>query len=412
MNHRLHPAEVLALAAMLFFLPLLEAPKNFGWLAFVLLWLGRAAFAGAGWGGRWQWSRDLPFLALLLAATWACLSAAPFPSQWGEVADVLRYVAIGWLLARSQWSERAENGLLLSALTGTLLAAGYGWWQWKVTGVKGVLELHSVGHVNHSAIYLAMVALGTLAVLLLRWPVWPRWQRLLFAVLVLFQSWLLLTGESRGALLAFIGTAGVLALLAVRRGRLWLLGGLAGGMVAVLLWQPYLINKTLTQWREQQTTSSSYRVELARTALTALQARPLSGVGPGNFRQITPEQTGLWLAERGETYDPARYFHAGHSHSLYFNTLAERGLPGAAALLLLAAIWLRRLWRLPTGLEPAAARRWGIGLAGFAGAFVAGLFNTSLHHEHGLLAMFAFGLLLAAPATATVGGPLSSRKTP
>jgi O-antigen ligase len=398
MNHRLHSLEVLALAGLLFFLPLLEAPKNICWLAFVLLWLGRAAFAGAGWGGRWQHGRDLPLAALLAAASLTCLFAAPFPSQWGEIGDVLRYVLLGALLARSQTSDRQENLLLGSTLLGTLLAAGIGWWQWKISGVKGVLELHSVGHVNHSAIYLAMVALGTLAMLLTRSRAWPLWQRAGLTLALLAQSWLLLTGESRGALLAFVGAAAVLALLTVRRGRAWVLAGLIGTVLAVLAWQPYLIDKTLTQWREQQTTTSSYRVELARTALTALRAHPVTGIGPGNFRLATPEQTSAWLAAEGASYEPARYYHAGHSHSLYFNTLAERGLLGAAALLLLAAIWLRRLWQAPAALSPAAAGRWGIGLAGFAGVFAAGLFNTSLHHEHGLLAMFAFGLLLAPPS--------------
>lgn len=399
MSHRLHLTELLALTGLLFFLPLLEAPKNLLWLAFVLLWLGRAAFAGAGWGGRWQWQRDLPFAALLGTATAACLLAAPFPSRWDQVGDVLRYVALGWLLARSQFTPRQEHAILLSTLLGTLLAAGLGWWEWKVSGVRGVLELHSVGHVNHSAIYLAMVALATLAVLLLRWRTFPIWLRTALTLAFVGQSWLLLTGESRGALLAFLGTAALLALLAVPRRRGWLLAGLVGTVVAVLAWQPYLIDKTLTQWREQQTTSSSYRVELARTALVALRAHPLSGIGPGNFRLANAAQTRDWLAAQGASYDPARYFHTGHAHSLYFNTLAESGLLGSSALLLLAALWLRRLWCQPTTLSPAAALRWGVGVAGFAGVFAAGLFNTSMHHEHGLLAMLAFGLLLAAPAS-------------
>jgi O-antigen ligase len=123
----------------------------------------------------------------------------------------------------------------------------------------------------------------------------------------------------------------------------------------------------------------------------------LTGVGPGNFGQVSSERVGNWLNSRGEPFVTDRYFHSNHAHSLYFNTLAERGLLGGMALLLLAAVWLRRLMFLP-GLTTMRSQRsrliWGCGMAGFVGIFCAGLFNTTLHHENGLLAMFALGLLL------------------
>ncbi|MDP1606531.1 MAG: O-antigen ligase family protein [Rhodocyclaceae bacterium] len=402
-GHPLSRPELLTLGGLLFFLPLLEAPKNLLWLAFVLLWIGRAAFTQAGWGGHWQPGRDLPFSLLLMAAATACLLAPPFPQNWGEVGDVLRYTLFGWLLARSRMTDKQLLVILTALLAGTLVAAAQGWWFWKIAGTKSLFELHSVGHTNHSAIYLAMVALGTLGTLLVLWAKLSNGVRASLLLAWVCLTWLIAAGESRGALLAYVPGAVVLLWVFVSRQRRgWLLatGGLA--LAAMLATSPYLVDKTLSQLQDPATaTKSSYRAELARTGIEALRQHPLSGIGPGNFRQATAEQVAAWLATRNETYHPDRYFHSSHAHGLYFNTLAERGLLGGAALLFLALVWLRRLMHRPNRAAhdtPDCLRAplvWAIGLSGFVVVFVAGLFNTSLHHEHGLLAMFALGLLLA-----------------
>lgn len=402
-QHPLASGEVACLVGLLFFLPLLEAPKNLLWLSFVLLWLGRAAFTQAGFGGPWQSRRDLPFALLLAAASLACLLAPPFPQNWAEVGDVLRYALFGWLLARSRISDKQLRIILIALLAGTLVAAVEGWWYWKISGEKTLFELHSVGHTNHTAIYLTMVALGTLGTLLVLWPKLANGWRIALLLAWLGMTWLIAAGESRGALLAYVpGAVVLLWVLVPRQRRIWLLatGGLT--LAAMLASSPYLVDKTLSQLQDPSAgTKSSYRVELARTGIEVLRQHPLSGIGPGNFHLADAGQVTNWLATRNETYHPERYFHSSHAHSLYFNTLAERGLLGGTALLFLALVWLRRLMHRPNRPShdtPDSLRTplvWAVGMSGFVVVFVAGLFNTSLHHEHGVLAMFALGLLLA-----------------
>lgn len=396
-EHPLSNPELLVLAGLLFFLPLLEAPKNLFWVAFAALWLTRAVFTNAGWGGYWQPMRDLPFILLPAAAVVACLLAAPFPQDWKEVWDVLRYSLFGWLLARSRMTDRQLLVILSALLAGTLVAAVQGWWQWRITGEKIMFELHSVGHTNHSAIYLVMVALGTLGTLLALWAKLSSVARASLVLIWACLTWLIVTGESRGALLAYVPGACVLLWALVprqRREKLFVAAGL--GMAVMLATSPYLIDKSLSQLQNQSLpTKSSYRVELAQTALAAFRQHPLVGIGPGNFRLADAQQVAAWQVTRNEAYRPDRYSHLSHAHSLYFNTLAERGLLGCIALLFLALIWLRRLVGQPNRMaqDPLRARLiWAISVAGFVGVFFTGLFNTSLHHEHGLLAMFALGL--------------------
>jgi hypothetical protein len=71
--------------------------------------------------------------------------------------DLLRYGSVLWLLKRSRFDER-ELAVLFGALAiGAVGALAHGYWRLEVTGQRKFLELKSVGHVNHSAIYLAIL---------------------------------------------------------------------------------------------------------------------------------------------------------------------------------------------------------------------------------------------------------------
>jgi hypothetical protein len=82
------------------------------------------------------------------------------------------------------------------------------------------------------------------------------------------------------------------------------------------------------------------RASLWRAAVALWRERPLLGVGPDNFRRryealLSPSPT-------GEPYTDTRI----HANSLYFETLADLGLAGIAALGAIAAALFRSLRRL------------------------------------------------------------------
>lgn len=391
--HKLSSLEFYLLAALAFVLPLVEVPKTLLFLLFVITWLVRV-ITGEGWGGKWRiW--DAVFGGMIGAAFITAWAAAPLPQQWGEAFDVTRWALPGWLLSRSALSSRQAGLLLASILLGTLLAGMHGMWVWWVDPARSTLQLKSVGHVNHSAIYLAMAALAAVGGLLARWPNRLRdgsricWLLALAAgALVL----LVLIGDSRGALLALL--AGVLVLgvgshrhSGIHPGKpimvLLVLLGLA------LFMHPSIVVKTVAL--SQSGNPQSYRLELARVAIEAWRAHPITGVGPANFGQVTQPVVEAWVQQRGEVFTPSRYLFMNHSHSLYFNTLAERGTLGILALLFLLVTWTRMLLRRPAAGQTDEWIRWSGAVAAGTVVVVAGLFNTTLHHEHGLLAMLLLG---------------------
>jgi hypothetical protein len=100
------------------------------------------------------------------------------------------------------------------------------------------------------------------------------------------------------------------------------------------------------------------------------------------------------MAARGQSIERGRYVDAPHAHSLLFNTLAERGIAGGLPLAAILATWLWSLVRARPQAQspPLVWSVWSAAAAAWVVTIVAGLVNTTLHHEHGILA----GLLLGA----------------
>ena len=106
------------------------------------------------------------------------------------------------------------------------------------------------------------------------------------------------------------------------------------------------------------------RLELWGLALSLFREKPLTGVGPDNFR---------WLYGRaaGRSSWDTRAF----SNSLYLEILATTGLFGAVAFALLVASTLRGLYRVRKGDATLAAATVTAALVGF---LVHGIFDYLL----------------------------------
>ena len=117
----------------------------------------------------------------------------------------------------------------------------------------------------------------------------------------------------------------------------------------------------------------------------------------GNYGRITLERLRAWDDAAGRPHDPAKYHLAAHGHSLYANALAERGLVGSAVLLAVLAAWGYSVMRYrPRRADPDEHWLvWGCATSAWLVTAVAGLVNTTLHHEHGLLAALMLGLWLS-----------------
>jgi len=390
-----YPAEFFWLLALVFFLPLFEAPKNLCWLGYVLTWLyGR--FRARDWGGPWdKWDS---LIALWIASAYVVAAFAGIHyDEWSAANDVLRYCSVLWLVKRSNLSERALLAVLGTIVVSTLIALAWGWWGLYVSRTESALALNSVGHVNHSAVYIVMVLGFALSLALAYWQRMGQLGRLGSSLSVLVLSLSVFFTDSRAAAASALLLALVLSLTfaarRTKRVRISFLVVMLGGAI-LLAMNPAIVMKTENQ---MVAGTFAYRGDDWSNALVEWREYPLFGVGLGNFGRPTLAELRDWNKRQDWAIHPSPHGMQGHAHSIYLNALAERGLIGASILLLVLISWGTALVRaVPRAQDPPLG--WALSGAAFSGWFVTmsvGLINTTLHHETGILAVLLFGLWLS-----------------
>lgn len=398
-----HPVEFALLLGVAIVLPLREAPKNLLWLAYVLTWLV-ARLRSREFGGR----TDAPELLLAGILITGTLSAAfggitrGDGNEWRAAADILRYGLLFVCVRRAGYDTAQKMLLLIMLVASAVLAEFEAIWNWKFAATRQALELYSVGHVNHSAIYIA-ICLGIAAGLLAGfWRVLVVWQRVTLGAATLTLLVGLFLGGSRAA--SAVGVLIILcgAVVAARSARLGRLAWSAAGGVLVIA---ALVGGTGALERQIEWGTQSYSLAqrdlIWNRGLAAWREFPVFGTGMENYGHFAEADLQRWLARQGRPYVKRDYAGSPHAHSLYLNTLVERGVIGLAALLAFLAVVAAHLARLRPVFADGGATvaLWFVGVSAWLVTVVIGFANTTLHHEHAMLAMLAFALALAARET-------------
>ncbi|HEX5127938.1 MAG TPA: O-antigen ligase family protein, partial [Rhodocyclaceae bacterium] len=279
----------------------------------------------------------------------------------------------------------------------TVIGLIHGYW-FKITYHRDWLQLNSVGQVNHSALYGAGIAMVAIVLTAVFWRSATPVLRTLSSLLSLALLGVMFTWGSRGALLTYLLGVVIFGLHFVRvaKVRVWPIVLLSVVVASTsLALNPLIIKKTQDNFSSGD---GAGRLMAARTASEIWRHFPITGVGAANFSQISPEQIDKWLAQRNEQFVYGDYLFSSHAHNVYFNTLAERGIVGLVALLALMALWTIELVRRRPNETSGTTHWlcWGAALSGWVVVFAGGVFNTTLHHEHGMLAMCFLGLLLGS----------------
>jgi len=391
------PVEAGLLVAFCLFLPLLEFWKNLALVGYAVAWLVNR-MRSRDLGGAWQ-------LSDTLAAFWiaAAYLAAAFAGLEGraiaKTGDLLASALLFWMVTRAGYGAREMRWPLGALVASTLLGLAIGYWRlWSGAGKSGTLQLYSVGHVNHTAIYIAIMLGLCASWLFASWRSWPfnrRTVAVAVAVLVLVS---LVVTASRGAVGIGFLLVLVLALAWWPRWR----APLAGSVAAIAVLSALMVGFGAEVQRKQQENAAaqnvlSFRDGIWRMGLVGWEKFPWFGVGKDNYVLIDHERVRTWRNEAGKDYDQANYVHFPHGHSLYVTTLVERGAVGFASLLavLLAAMVALLRYRPRPLDDDFSWLAWGGAASAWIVTAGVGTVNTTFHHEHGLLAALLFGLWLS-----------------
>ncbi|MBA2690477.1 MAG: hypothetical protein H0U63_06725, partial [Burkholderiales bacterium] len=201
--------EVPLLIALILVLPNFEVPKHLLSLAYAVVWIVNRA-PTRNFGGRWDiW--DTTIVIWIASGYVVAAFAGLHQTEWRGALDIPRYVLIAWAIKRSGYDETQLKRLLLAVVISAVIALAYGFWRLYVTGLGGALQLRSVGHVNHSAVFLATSYSVSLAVLLAYWRTFSGSRRMLMALAALALSAGVFFTGSRGAVGAVVVTSLLLA---------------------------------------------------------------------------------------------------------------------------------------------------------------------------------------------------------
>jgi O-antigen ligase len=388
--------ETFAICAFAFVLPQFEAPKNLLWIAYVLLWIVNR-WRARNFGGPWD-SWDSLIAAWIASGYVSALFAGLHRSEWISAFDVLRYGSVLWMMRRSGYSETILRYLLAFLIFGTLAALLRGYYEIlfvpRADGQPRYLGLNSVGHVNHSAIYVAITFGAALAWVRGAWRTDRPGRRAMGLALCLAFVMSIFVMESRATVgVSLIVGFILLGTYAYRSGRRpWkVLGGAIFVIVALALIRPEVVEKNSLRMKESNL--FAFRDNIWRAGMMAWRQYPAFGVGMGNYGGIGYAQLEQWSNARGEPLDRTRVLPQAHAHSLFVNTLVERGAAGLLVVLTVLAAWG---WSLRSGIpatndSPVRWAYWGGGLAAWLVAVLVGLVNTTLHHEHALISMILLG---------------------
>ncbi|HUL90798.1 MAG TPA: O-antigen ligase family protein [Burkholderiales bacterium] len=380
------------LLALAFVLPLFEAPKNILWVALLAVWLVNRWRAHA-FGGRWdRW--DTLIGAWIASGFVVAAFAGIHGDEWRAAADIARYGSVLWILKRSRYPGSTWSALIAAIVSGTVIALAWSYYGVLSASEYKALNLNSVGHVNQSSNYLAIVCGVALMAVRIRWhESSTRWRAAycgLLALLVVSLFWM----ESRATVgAAFIMAFSLLAVYAVRRRRS--LGSVALAAIcaigAVLLLSPQVVQKNAKFIEKNYWLNG--RDDIWRVGVAAWREFPAFGVGMDNFGRVDIQRLESWSAKRSEAFNKQGYLTGPHGHSLFVNSLAERGLFGLGVLLVVLAAWAVTLVRgLPdANAPPLLWTYWGGAAAAWMITIVAGLLNTTLHHEQALLSVLLLG---------------------
>ena len=386
---------------MIVSLPSLEAPKNIFLVGYLITRVISEIIQFKQGVKQWK-SWDFLFVTIIFTAFLSTVFAGfSGLEEWQGFKVFLTAILTGWFISRTHYSQNQYRIIFLLTILAIIPPLLWGLYEYLVIHSKKSLEIHSVGHVNHSAIYLTMIFGATLGWFVSQFNFKKKndttqWQAILIGMMsfILFIS--LIIGQSRGAF-------GIAILLGICL--LFLANSIKVKIIAIvtmflvitssMLLQSDIIQKQINNQKSDNVLAN--RDKVWNVSIEASRFSPLLGLGLSNWHFIKLSQIQKSVEARGETFHADNYFFPGHSHSLYLSALVERGIVGLMVTLIFMCYWLYDLiktfkWSNKSGTS---FMLWVGSLSAWFTTFGIGLVNTTFHHEHGILACLFLGLYIS-----------------
>jgi len=394
-NLKLLNLELFFISLMILSLPSFEAPKNFFMILFVLVALFRQFYSYPLkiWRN-WDWI----FLSIIVSGFLSTIFAGiQNGDEWKGFRALLIFICVGWLVSRADYTKKQIDWIFLLLIVGTLPPLIFGIWEMFFLHSKVSLQLNSVGHVNHSAIYLSIIFGASIGWSLAFWSSASNLAKKLLFIMPIFFYLSIIISESRAAFAVTTLIAFIIFSLLKNKKKMILFGAISflTALMTMFIFNAPILIKQSKHFASHDILSG--RQAIWNTTIEAAKFNPLLGIGINNRANVTKSDVKKSIESRGETFDENKYnFHFKHAHSFYLTKIAEIGIIGAFVTLTFILFWLRELIRSWRSLEKSSQGLylWCGSFSAWLTTFGIGFVNTTFHHEHGILACLFLGLHL------------------
>ena len=386
----LETAVLIFLSLFLIALPSFEAPKNIFLAGFLItsiyLQLNKEKIDPLK-------SYEYAFLIYIASALLSAFFVKNAGGEWKAFRGMFLWTSFALILSRNKYVEKEISWFFQVAILSVVGPLVWSYIEIFILHTKVSIELNSVGHVNHSAIYITIIYGATLGFLLKNKLNFQKKIVYLFIATILLVS--IVVGQSKAA----IGAVAVISMLAIynlKKNKV----NIAAIFLMVLSLASQInsgIDSNVIEKVKKNIKTSdslSHRKEIWNTGLEVFRSNILFGIGNGNWKQITPEVIMNSVNSRNVPYKEEKYFYSAHAHSLYISNLVERGILGFISLISIATLWAAILIKnyRKDMLTPKGNFLWFGSFSAFISTFLIGFVNSTFHHENGLIALFFFGL--------------------
>jgi hypothetical protein len=380
----------LLLVGLLVFLPGVEALKNIFAFLFVFSWV-LIAKRNNDWGGRWRIIDTIFLLWIIFDIVVSINAVITHQLSGASYRDIIRFVLIAWVLSRTYFPKEKLSRLALVSVIASVVTLAYSYY-----ATNGVLkELHSVGHINHTAIFLVIAYSISLSLLMFDFNNLSKYQKsiLLISTIVLFLATIDTDSRATFGLIMIVTLINSLYLVirARKLSMIFLFFGLVS-CIGVMFIQnpPYALKRILAR---EHILQDDARDRIRIFSYYAFKKNPLLGNGFGNYSEIKVEDIKSLIIEDKGVFDSKLYLPSAHAHNVYYSYLIAGGILIFSIFLW---FWFYIVWII-IKLIPAKENEWIILCSSSVVLINLGIgwVNTTLHHEHAILSMFVLGLLIS-----------------
>jgi O-antigen ligase len=283
-----------------------------------------------------------------------------------------------------QLSQKRINILLVSLFIGFLITLAWGYNDFIYNG-KNFLELHSVGHVNHSSIYMLLIFIISFVYLSLNFKELTISLKIFISIVILASLISIFVSGSRATMYTSIG---ILVLYAIYSGyklqNKYIIFGIVTLLICIYLLFIGDVNTRMSQ-KFAQGFEDSARINLIYSSYyTWINNNIFFGIGLGNGA----------LIDLHDYYPQSIYTILTHSHNTFLTYLVERGLVGLMAyisfIFVLFYILVQKLRQNNNSfILICAILLWIMN-------FIISFANTTFHHENAILMLIIWAIAVGS----------------